>query len=365
MISMGKFTSRLWGTFLLLVLSLPLAAQKNYTDALDLNLGGKIFATANPYDRIDPVEGMTPGELGQARLCSGLWVAFDTNSKSIGVRVVWSGTAGNGGNNGPIAARGFDLYIKKDGHWLWAGNGFTKKNSPGEEHEVTLIPDSGHGAKQCLVYLPLGSRIESMDIVTDEGSWIESGANPFRRRIAVFGSSYTNGSGAGRCAMTWTAQLSRQTGLDFMNFGFSGNCKLQSYFARALAEADVDAYVFDAFSNPSPGQVEERLETFIQILQKARPGVPLIFIQTIYREKRNFSDSYNAREIAKRETAEKMMQAMTAKYKHVYWVNTTNATSESHETTSDGSHPDSYGYTLWAESVKDPILEILRKYEKD
>ena len=93
----------------------------------------------------------------------------------------------------------------------------------------------------------------------------------------------------------------------------------------------------------------------------ARPGVPLIFLQTLRREKRNFSPSYEAREHAKRATAEELMQQMAAKYPQVYWVNTTCATSENHEATSDGSHPDSYGYTLWMQSVKDPILEILTK----
>ena len=57
------------------------------------------------------------------------------------------------------------------------------------------------------------------------------------------------------------------------------------------------------------------------------------------------------------------MRKMTKKYKDVYWVTTTSATSPEHEATSDGSHPDSYGYMLWMKSVKDPIMEILSHYE--
>jgi len=341
--------------------ALPCFAQKDYTDALSLTVVGKYTETQHPWDRLDQREGMTDGEKGQARHCAGMAVAFSTNSKSIGVRVVWRKKATDGGNMGAIAARGFDLYIQKDGQWLWAGNGYPK-NTPGEPHEVELIKDSGSAEKHCLVYLPLFSQLESLDIVTDEGSWIEADAQPFKGRIAVWGSSYTHGSGAGRCAMTWEAQLARATGYNFINLGFSGNCKLQPYFADALLDAEpVDAFVFDAFSNPSPKEVQERLEPFILRFVKERPGVPLIFLQTLRREKRNFSESYDAREKAKRENAEKMMQEMVAKYPNVYWINTTNATSPSHEATSDGSHPDSYGYTLWMESVKEPIMKILTK----
>ena len=347
---------------LLCLLALEVHAQQSYTDALSLTVVGKYTATAHPWDRLDAREGMSDSEKGQAKHSAGLAVAFSTNSSRIGVRVVWRHKASSGGNMGPISARGFDLYMLKEGQWLWAGNGYPNKNTPGEPHEVELIKDSGNGEKHCLLYLPLFSQIESLDVVTDEDSWIEADAQPFKGRIAVWGSSYTHGSGAGRCAMTWEAQLARATGYNFINLGFSGNCKLQPYFADALLAGEpVDAFVFDAFSNPSPKEVQERLEPFIQRFVKERPGIPLIFLQTLRREKRNFSDSYDAREKAKRENAEKMMQEMVAKYPNVYWINTTNATSPTHEATSDGSHPDSYGYTLWMESVKEPIMEILTK----
>lgn len=352
---------------LLLAAGMALAASaQNYTDVLNLTFFGKVFETAHPYDRVDPLQGLTDGEKKQAMQSSGLAVAFSTNSKSIGVRVVYRGSGAVGSNSSTTAARGFDLYMKTpEGRWMWAGNGYPKQNTGDTPHQVQLIPDSGTGEKECLLYLPLSSRIASLEVITDDGSWIESVPVPFKGRIAVFGSSFTQGSGAGRCAMTWEAQLSRQTGLNFMNFGFGGNSKLQPYFADALSKADVDAFVFDAFSNPTPEEVQERLEPFIKKLVNAKPGVPLIFLQTIRREKRNFSDSYEAKELAKQENAEKLMKEMTSRYPDVYWVNTTNATSECHEATSDGTHPDSYGYTLWMESVKDPIMEILHIYEKD
>ena len=348
----------------LLLLALPMFGKNQYTDALELTVVGKFLPTAHPWDRMDPVEGMTKGELKQARQCSGLAVAFRTDSRGIGVRVVWR-QAGTGGNIGLISLRGFDLYIKQDGRWLWAGNGYPQKDdTPGVPHEVMFLKDCIEGVKECLVYLPTYSEIDSLEIVTDASSLIEPAPYPFKGRIAVFGSSYTQGSGAGRCAMIWTSQLARATGYNFINLGFSGNCKLQPYFAEALAKAeDVDAYLFDGFSNPNATLIRERLEPFIRIFKEKRPGVPLIFLQTLHREKRNFSTGTEDFEKAKQEAADEMMKQLVEKYEDVYWITTTNATSPLHETTADGSHPDAYGYTLWMESVRDPVVEILSKYK--
>lgn len=46
----------------------------------------------------------------------------------------------------------------------------------------------------------------------------------------------------------------------------------------------------------------------------------------------------------------------------VYYVMTTDASDPRLDTTVDGTHPGDYGYTCWAESIKEPVLQILAKY---
>lgn len=46
----------------------------------------------------------------------------------------------------------------------------------------------------------------------------------------------------------------------------------------------------------------------------------------------------------------------------VYYVTTTDASDPRLDTTVDGTHPGDYGYTCWAESIKEPVLQILAKY---
>ena len=129
-----------------------------------------------------------------------------------------------------------------------------------------------------------------------------------------------------------------------------------------LCATQADAFVFDTFSNPSIPEIEQRLFPFIEKLQKAHPGVPLIFQRTIYRERRNFSQSVNKFEGDRQHRAEQLMKEACKRYKDVYYIDVTNATSPTHETSVDGTHPGDYGYTLWAESLRKPLLKILKKY---
>ena len=135
---------------------------------------------------------------------------------------------------------------------------------------------------------------------------------------------------------------------------------MQPYFADVLCDADVDAFLFDCFSNPTVEQIEERLIPFVEKIRKAHPDIPLIFQQTIYRESRNFSVVADEREKQKMEAVEKMMKRVCWKFDNVYFIHPC-ATSPSHETSVDATHPDDYGYTLWAESIKKDVLDILDK----
>ena len=93
-----------------------------YTEASDLTLIGKIIDTPNPYHRVDTVKykGFTKGENTQVRCSSGIAVAFRTNSRIITVSTEY-GFQDFAINTMPLAYRGYDLYYKDDGDWVWAG----------------------------------------------------------------------------------------------------------------------------------------------------------------------------------------------------------------------------------------------------
>ena len=106
----------------------------------------------------------------------------------------------------------------------------------------------------------------------------------------------------------------------------------------------------------------ERLFPFIEKVQAVHPGIPLIFQKTIYRESRNFNTGSDRNERRRIEVVDSLMNIAVKKYADVYFIKATCATAPDHETSVDGTHPSDYGYTLWAESIRKPIVKILRKY---
>lgn len=351
----------------ILATALTIAAQTSpsgkpyvFTEASTLTLTGKLMDTPNPYHRVDTVvyKGFTASENRQVRMPAGMAVAFKTDSPVISVQSDY-GFASYPVNTNGYAARGYDLYIRKDGEWLWAASNCHGQGNEGVN--VVLAKDLDGTMKECLLYLPILSELHSVRIGTEEGSAIEAIENPFRHRVAIFGSSFTHGISISRAGMSYPDQFTRSTGIQMLSLGCSGNCKLQPYFADVLAAADVDAFVFDTFSNPKLEEIKTRLFPFIEKLQAAHPGKPLIFQSTIYRENRNYCTSASKFESDREHLVDSLMAIAVKKYPDVYYIHP-NATAPDHETSVDGIHPGDYGYSLWANSIRKPILKILKKY---
>lgn len=338
--------------------SLP-SSPAVYTEASSLTLVGKLFTdTPHPYHRVDTsrFKGFSKAENLQVRESSGLAVAFRTDSPFVTVRTAFGQTEPRS-NATYMACMGYDLYIRSGKQWLYAGS--APRNSRFDL--VAPVKNMDGTLHECLLYLPLYSEVHSVQIGIAEGAVIEALPLPFRHRIAVFGSSFTHGASTSRSGMTYPAQLSRNTGFQLLSLGCDGNCKLQPYFADILAAADADAFLFDAFSNPSPAQIRERLFPFIETIQAAHPGKPLIFQRTIYRENRNFDTAEDLKERERAAVADSLMSIALKRYKDIYFI-TPDATDDAHDTSVDGIHPDDHGYALWARSIEKPLKRILRKY---
>jgi len=345
---------------LLFIVSAAYAKEKKehkYVEASSLTLVGKLFpATTNPYHRVDTlmVDAILKKVKGHSRQSAGIAVCFKSNSKDLLLNPVYSKLS----DGTTYSQRGFDLYVKESDRFVWAGSASPNKKNQGKE--IKIKDDMDNSMKTFILYLPLYSELSKLEIGVEQGSVIEPAENPFRSRIAMFGSSYTHGSNTSRSGMALPSILSRLTGLQFCSLGCSGMSKLQPWFAECLKQADVDAYVLDAFSNPKVDEIEERLFPFIEIIQKEKPGVPLIFIKSIYRPSSNYSTSkWQEKRFS---CVERMMDEACKKYKDVYYVTSSSVANEFYEATVDGTHPDNFGYFLWAKSIKDPILEILAKY---
>ncbi|MBE6174339.1 MAG: hypothetical protein E7147_02185 [Rikenellaceae bacterium] len=358
-------------------MTLSVSAQKkkapkiDFVDATQLTMVGKLCETTNPYHRVEVEKypDFTKREAQLLKMSSGLAIAFSTNATAIYVKAQY-GNVIQWSQYAPLATTcGFNLFIKNDeGEWTWASSKAHKivpnaKNKERTSKPITMYTGLSRDLKECIIYLPLYSELEGLEIGVNKGATIEAIPVPFRHKIAVFGSSFTHGSCASGAGLTWPAFLSRSTGLHLCSFGMSGNSKLQPMIGEILGETKADAYICDAFSNPSVTQIGARIRPFIEAVRKSNPNAPIIFLNTIYREARNFSARYEKKEQSRIDYVENIMAAVVKEYKGVYFVNVPNQTGTDHITSADGVHPYSYGYHRWAQAIEKPILKILKKHK--
>ena len=213
--------------FAILMIASASMAETKWTrvEASTMTLVGKAFNTPNPYHRVDTMiyKGFTPGENFQCRVPAGLAVLFKTNAKTIGASVDITEIK----NDSYRSYRGFDLYIKKDGKWLWAGMNDFPQNHHDANKVITIVSDMDGTEKECMLYLPIYSELKSCKICIPEGASIEPMASPFRHKIVFHGSSFTHGVSTTRAGMSYPVQFMRRTGMQPITLGFSGNCKMQ------------------------------------------------------------------------------------------------------------------------------------------
>ena len=336
-----------------------------YHDASHLNVIGKAIPTSKDFTRIDTTAYKFNDAVIDEYAChsTGLAVLFATDSPFIKAR--WVTSEKNASENmTAIAQKGLDLYIKVDGEWVFAGVGRPQmdKGPSYGHHEGTIVKSMAPGRKECLMYLPLYDRLDSLYIGIGEGSYIEPLENPFKYRIVIKGSSVTHGLAASRPGMTYGARFGRDNGFYCFNLGFSGKSKLQPEYARYLADIEADAFVFDAFSNPSAETIHENFDRFVDIIREAHPDTPLIFMQTERRESRNFDTWREDFEARKQAAAEQEIRERMKTDKRIYFIPSDDFLGYDHLATSDGSHPTDLGFTRMLESISPKILKILRRY---
>lgn len=97
--------------------------------------------------------------------------------------------------------------------------------------------------------------------------------------VVFFGSSITQGIRASRPASTYEAQVSHMLDCDYINLGFSGNCRAQKPVLDYIKTLDMSAFVYDYDHNaPDPEFLRNTHEPFFRELREKFPTLPVIFM---------------------------------------------------------------------------------------
>lgn len=332
----------------------------HYTDAQQLTLIGKPLSDAPFFHRLDTAAfpAMPAAVKRLLTHSAGLAVSFRTSSSKIAAK--WcTGPRKPGNNMTAIAFEGLDLYIKRDEQWQYAG---VARPATNECNEYTLVENMEPGDKECLLYLPLYDETMSLQIGVETGTDIAAGDNPFKKNILIYGSSIVHGASASRPGLAYPAQLSRQTGYHFLNFGVSGNAKMEPEVAEMIAHMDMDAFILDCVPNSSPEQVTARTANLVKTIRAKHPGVPIIAIQSIVREGGNFNQLIAERVAAQNANFKHEIEQLKQEDDALYLISADGLLGDDHEGTTDGTHPNDLGFDRMLEKIRPAVLRIIKQH---
>lgn len=343
-------TASLWGQN---------STKQTYFDAQKFTLIGKASSTPQFYHRVDTAKyNELPKTIKNLFTnSSGLAIMFKTNSNTISAK--WStSNPGSMSNMTDIALKGLDLYIKHNGKWVFAGVGRPTANSTKAE----LVGNMAEGEKECLLYLPLYDELKSLEIGISDSSYIKPIPNPFHHRVIIYGSSITQGASASRPGMAYPARMSRSLGIDFINFGLSGNGKMEKTVADMIKDMDADAYILDCAPNPSAKEITERTAYLVKTIRQQHPNVPIIMVSGGWRENANFNIIQKERLLEKNENFKQEYEKLRISgIKDLYYIEG-NILGDDHEGTTDGIHPNDLGFDRMLQDMQPSIAQILLQY---
>lgn len=132
------------------------------------------------------------------------------------------------------------------------------------------------------LYLPLCSEVKWMEIGTKEDAMFFFSSPSHERPVVIYGSAVAQGAYALRPGQACGNLLQRRMDIPVVNWGFSGNGKMEKEIFHLLSEVDAKAYVIDCLPDMTNGElceeIPDRLSCGIHELRKKR-SAPILIVE--------------------------------------------------------------------------------------
>ncbi|MBR4296047.1 MAG: hypothetical protein IKT56_04325 [Clostridia bacterium] len=289
---------------------------------------------------------------------SGGRVKFATDSPYIAIKSVQ-----NDMSQGPFFTNamknGFDLFSEKKGIYSFENVFVPELNAVGGFEQVKDIRNHTGEVVTYVLNFPIASNLTDLYIGIKANSRLSQGSkyrdiNP----IVFYGSSVTMGLCASRPGNSYEAIISQKYNLDYINLGFSGNCKAEIPMAEYLRELDMSIFVCDYdYNAPTPEYLEETHFRLYKIFREKQPDTPYIMITKPYPW---FSEVVDKR----REIIfDSFKKAKALGDKNIYFIDGKDllGTDCCDNCLIDGVHPNDLGFYRMADGIGQTIKEIISK----
>jgi lysophospholipase L1-like esterase len=333
-----------------------------WTDVADWPIEGRAFAErAAPYDRLPArAEGQVRAKVWElSRQSAGMVVRFQSNSPGLWVRYRLTSDRLAMPHMPATGVSGLDLYSHDGGGWRWVA---VTRPSKRDVAARMFVNQPAEAARSFQLYLPLYNGVEKLELGVPKGF----GLRPMPRRgeaakpIVCYGTSIMHGACSSRPGMAWTSIMGRRLDREVMNFGFSGNGRMEVEVGQYLAELDPAAFVIDCLPNMNPKMVAERTQPLVRQLRAARPKTPILLV-----EDRTFTNAwFHKPRLAQHEQRRQALRgAFTALeadgVKGLHLLAGDGLLGADGEAATDGSHPSDLGMLRQANAVTAALRPLI------
>ena len=105
--------------------------------------------------------------------------------------------------------------------------------------------------------------------------------NVLVKPIVFYGTSITQGGCASRPGMAHTNIISRKLDVDCINYGFSGNGRMETPIVELISEIDAHFYVIECMQNMNSEQVSERVRPLVDMIRSNHPYTPIVLVENM------------------------------------------------------------------------------------
>ena len=245
----------------------------------------------SPYDRL-PIsykEKVREPVWDLSKASAGITVRFHSNSTSINLK--W--TVLNDLDMPHMAStgiKGIDLYTKYNNKWRYVTTAgalvglktYQNKSIPADSiNEYELIKNMSPDFREYKLFLPLYDGVTKLEVGIDSRASIEKASPNPVKPIVFYGTSITQGGCASRPGMAHTNIISRKLDVDCINYGFSGNGRMETPIVKLISEIDAHFYVIECMQNMDSEQVSERVRPLVDMIRTNHPFTPIVLVENM------------------------------------------------------------------------------------
>lgn len=294
---------------------------------------------------------------------AGVQIRFNTTSQRVVIHTV-VGDAPQLDNMPESGQSGTDAYVREAGETKARFCGLAYSGTGKKEYQETVCARPVGHMREYIVNLPLYNSVRILEIGLDDDAVVEwPHPHAISGKIAVYGTSITQGGVAPRPGLAWTNILSRSLDAEVVNLGFSGAGKGEPALASRIAEIeDLRLVILDYEANAKDG-VKTTMAPFIDLIRAKHPNVPLIIISQIRWTMEQSDADYAESKKKLREFQAALVRGRVKAGDHaIYFVDGSKLLggADFGEGLTDGAHPNALGMYRIAFNLLPKVRKILR-----